>query len=1027
MAMAFGRRAGVIRWTLLLLALAIPRRARAEADTFGKGSGRDGALTVTALDTSINRYAALTANAAAGATVLAVDTTAGFAAGNVVLIWQTAGLAAATSGDQTAINLAATNVGHFEFARIGAVAGGSVTLTNPLANAAGYRAGTAQVIQVPEYTTVTIDVGASLVPGQRWNGSRGGAVVFLATGAVINNGVIQADAAGFRGGALVNHAPLNGCSALDDAPAAGAALKGEGVVSSLFNATSGGRGNVANGGGGGVCHNSGGGGGGLAGRGGIGGMSNQGDVPGGPRPVGGLGGAALQYSALDHLSLGGGGGAGDENDSVGSAGAAGGGLVLVRVGNLAGAGTISADGATAGNTTGVGNDAAGGGGAGGAIVVRVAGAGICGGIRANGGAGGNVTAVNRHGPGGGGGGGRVYYEAASGSCTATAVAGLAGQWTNVDSHGAGPATGTDPISVGTVTTGVGAFPGGTCTPAVIGANQCGGCLASTECPASAPACNPGTRQCTACTANFGAAGVGACPTAVLPGCVLTGAQAGACVQCVNNGNCAGNAAGTVCDTAKFTCGACTATMTTGCAATAPQCNSTPANNLCAGCNANFGGAAPLACATAALPVCVLTGAQAGACVQCLVDGDCSAGNWCNNLAGAGVCTPKTPNAQPVPGGACTAPIATRACVSGVCNAADGLCGLPQGGATCTTTTQCRTGVCITSGVNTGRCLICTTDAACAGATPACNTMTNLCVECTASNATRCTGTKPLCNVTLTTCAACTGDAGSGAPNACLAAAPYCAAAGSCGKCTTNAMCVMGVHAGPLCALASGSCGAGCTTDVECGATTRWCDNPTGTTAAGICQPKVANGQPLPGGAPIAGKCTVGNATRTCETATCETGDNRCGVNNGNPCATAAVCRSAICFTDGKCGRPDGQACALAVECRSGTCSLGNCGGSQSDGGADTSAAQPGTDGSADAPGAFPDASVADARAGSGGALDAGAADTGGGQGPAAVQNTIFAGGGFGCDVGTQRPSGPGGGVSLLIAIALAVARRRRRP
>lgn len=66
------------------------------------------------------------------------------------------------------------------------------------------------------------------------------------------------------------------------------------------------------GGGGGVCDLAGGGGGGNGGQGGAGGNTSESD---GSRPVGGLGGVALQFSVLDHLLMGGGGGAGHQDES----------------------------------------------------------------------------------------------------------------------------------------------------------------------------------------------------------------------------------------------------------------------------------------------------------------------------------------------------------------------------------------------------------------------------------------------------------------------------------------------------------------------------------------------------------------------------------------------------------------------------------------------------------------------------------------------------------------------------------------
>ena len=52
--------------------------------------------------------------------------------------------------------------------------------------------------------------------------------------------------------------------------------------------------------------------------------------------------------------------------------------------------------------------------------------------------------------------------------------------------------------------------------------------------------------------------------------------------------------------------------------------------------------------------------------------------------------------------------------------------------------SCASGTCVTADVPApGRCAQCTTDAQCAGATPVCNTATNLCVGCSAAGASAC--------------------------------------------------------------------------------------------------------------------------------------------------------------------------------------------------------------------------------------------------------------------------------------------------
>jgi MYXO-CTERM domain-containing protein len=73
------------------------------------------------------------------------------------------------------------------------------------------------------------------------------------------------------------------------------------------------------------------------------------------------------------------------------------------------------------------------------------------------------------------------------------------------------------------------------------------------------------------------------------------------------------------------------------------------------------------------------------------------------------CQPKVPNSQPVPGGTCTGILGGRACVSGVCDTNDNLCGYRNGDGPCTGTNGgvvCRSTICATSGPNMGLCEAC---------------------------------------------------------------------------------------------------------------------------------------------------------------------------------------------------------------------------------------------------------------------------------------------------------------------------------
>ncbi len=423
-----------MRLASFLLGLLVAGGALAEPDTLGLGTGRSGALIVTAPDTVINQYGLLTANVEQASRDLTISNPTLFSAGGLVLLHQSSGLSPApASGDQRTISLVlnTSGVGRFEYARVESVTATGLRLTAPLMNA--YTANVTQVVSVPEYTTLEVRSGATLRAAP-WDGSQGGILAALVSGTLRNDGLVTVDGTGFRGGAYLDHAAIFGCSGLDLPATDGGSYKGEGVVAGRFGTASG-QGNLANGGGGGNCHNAGGGGGGNSGAGGRGGRST------GSPNAGGLGGAPLSYVPYQRLTFGGGGGAGESDDGFGTGGAAGGGVMLLRAAAVVGTGRFSAAGASVSDTPAPGNDGAGGGGAGGAISIRTFQGLSCALAAAPGGAGGNTTHPSTVvGPGGGGGGGVVFLQGETITCPTGVFAGSPGlSQATGDSNGAGPA------------------------------------------------------------------------------------------------------------------------------------------------------------------------------------------------------------------------------------------------------------------------------------------------------------------------------------------------------------------------------------------------------------------------------------------------------------------------------------------------------------------------------------------------------------------------------------------------------------
>ena len=335
---------------------------------------------------------------------------------------------------------------------------------------------TFQVIRVPQYNNITLtgDVTASY-----WDGNTGGVVVMDVVDELDWDGnTIDVFGHGFRGAGAVE---WTGTADTNDPPdyrdnsnPLKHSHKGEGIAGTPryvhnqdtgnrvdLGSTWGGytdgdtaRGAPGNAGGGGdnrngTRDNGGGGGGGNGGTGGYGGYGWKSGGWGGvfgssDFDLRGIGGAAFASPAPNRVVMGGGGGAGgtnnDGNANPRAKGGAGGGIVIVRAGDMTGIGTVDAGGAD-GETMPI-NDAGGGGGAGGSVVL-MAYTGDLGTVTVNvkGGAGGDsaLTGSNpAHGGGGGGAGGVVIR---SGTATVNLSGGANGITSTSDNPVGGAAHG----------------------------------------------------------------------------------------------------------------------------------------------------------------------------------------------------------------------------------------------------------------------------------------------------------------------------------------------------------------------------------------------------------------------------------------------------------------------------------------------------------------------------------------------------------------------------------------------------------
>ena len=353
----------------------------------------------------VNTYTQVTS---VGGSSVGVSSTAGFAAGDTVLIIQMQGATVDRTNSANHGNIQNYgSAGTFEYAEIQSVAAGSITFTGALTNSYS-AAGAVQLVRVATYADVAV---TGTVTAPDWNGATGGVVAIDAKGTLDLQANVDVSTAGFRGGALAATGGYNcgfGSSSYTGSVTVRVGNKGEGITANVASHAAY-RGHQANGGGGGNPIDAGGGGGGNYGAGGLGGrelrLCN--------RNYGGLGGQALDYSGRDVFYLGGGAGSGSEVSQAANGGdIAGGGIILIRALTINGSGgSLVSRGGNAVQDDANGAD---GGGAGGAIGIyanTATGSAIT--TNVDGGDGGDeANPFYAHGTGGGGGGGVVAIAGA---------------------------------------------------------------------------------------------------------------------------------------------------------------------------------------------------------------------------------------------------------------------------------------------------------------------------------------------------------------------------------------------------------------------------------------------------------------------------------------------------------------------------------------------------------------------------------------------------------------------------------------
>ncbi|GEM_PF-5864247 len=203
------------------------------------GSGKDGALTVSQAGQIINTYISPITALASGMTSIPVRSSAGFSAGDVVLFVNV------RSGINERKEVFSVAINTLNF------------ITGLLQN---YPQAETQIVRLPQFTTLTINAGASIT-APAFNGATGGIVGFLANGDVTINGNIDVNSLGYAGGtglgACRGRCPLPG-GTVGQGPGGGAGSGCAGAGGGGTNSASGDQLILGSGGGGGMCVSTGG-------------------------------------------------------------------------------------------------------------------------------------------------------------------------------------------------------------------------------------------------------------------------------------------------------------------------------------------------------------------------------------------------------------------------------------------------------------------------------------------------------------------------------------------------------------------------------------------------------------------------------------------------------------------------------------------------------------------------------------------------------------------------------------------------
>lgn len=173
--------------------------------------GKDGALVVTAPNTVVNCYSPVTNDVTAGTSSVTVNNSGGdncnWQCGDLIMLIQMQGATINTSNTSAYGSITNYNTcGVYQLNYITGMAGNTIFVQDPWTS--NYDdAGRVQVVKIPQYTSLTVNAGASIIPLAWQDGGafrKGGIVAIHCQGTITVNGSIHATGFGFRPGPLEN-------------------------------------------------------------------------------------------------------------------------------------------------------------------------------------------------------------------------------------------------------------------------------------------------------------------------------------------------------------------------------------------------------------------------------------------------------------------------------------------------------------------------------------------------------------------------------------------------------------------------------------------------------------------------------------------------------------------------------------------------------------------------------------------------------------------------------------------------------